>query len=35
MEELGKVLHDAGKVREFAFADSVLGSTDFVYRRYP
>ena len=28
--------YDAGElVREFAFADSVLGSTDFVYRRYP
>jgi hypothetical protein len=28
--------YDAGElVREFAFTDSVLGSTDFIYRRYP
>lgn len=28
--------YDAGElVREFAFVDSVLGSTDFIYRRYP
>ena len=28
--------YDAGElVREFAFADSALGSTDFIYRRYP
>ena len=31
-----RLYYDAGElVREFAFADSVLGSTDFIYRRYP
>ncbi len=31
-----KFYYDAGElVREFAFADSALGSTDFIYRRYP
>ena len=31
-----KIYYDAGEmVREIAFVDSILGSTDFIYRRYP
>tara|TARA_B100001109_G_scaffold150779_1_gene122585 strand:- start:1439 stop:2119 length:681 start_codon:yes stop_codon:yes gene_type:complete len=31
-----KIYYDAGElVREIAFVDSSLGSTDFIYRRYP
>ena len=31
-----KIYYDAGElVREIAFVDSTLGSTDFIYRRYP
>ena len=31
-----KIYYDAGElVREIAFVDSALGSTDFIYRRYP
>ena len=31
-----KIYYDAGElVREIAFIDSSLGSTDFIYRRYP
>ena len=30
------IYYDAGElVREFAFVDSSLGATDFIYRRYP
>ena len=31
-----KIYYDTGElVREIAFVDSALGSTDFIYRRYP
>ena len=31
-----RIYYDAGElVREIAFVDSKLGSTDFIYRRYP
>ena len=31
-----KIYYDTGElVREVAFVDSALGSTDFIYRRYP
>ena len=31
-----KIYYDAGElIREIAFVDSTLGSTDFIYRRYP
>ena len=31
-----KIYYDTGElVREIAFVDSSLGSTDFIYRRYP
>ena len=31
-----KIYYDAGElVREIVFVDSTLGSTDFIYRRYP
>ena len=31
-----KIYYDAGEmVREISFVDSILGSTDFIYRRYP
>lgn len=31
-----KIYYDAGEmVREIAFVNSTLGSTDFIYRRYP
>ncbi len=31
-----KIYYDTGElVREIAFIDSALGSTDFIYRRYP
>lgn len=31
-----KIYYDTGElVREIAFVDSTLGSTDFIYRRYP
>ena len=31
-----KIYYDAGElVREIAFVDSTLGSTEFIYRRYP
>jgi len=31
-----KIYYDAGElVREIIFVDSILGSTDFIYRRYP
>ena len=31
-----KIYYDAGElVREIVFANSTLGSTDFIYRRYP
>ena len=31
-----KIYYDGGElVREIAFVDSTLGSTDFIYRRYP
>mgnify|MGYP001335684320 CR=1 FL=1 len=31
-----RIYYDAGElVREIAFVESILGSTDFIYRRYP
>ena len=31
-----EIYYDAGElVREIAFVESTLGSTDFIYRRYP